>query len=156
MVALGREGLYLNPEQASPWCPVGVTGNPKSRPPPPKARGMTATRGIRPERTCLSPSCSSHPQPVPEGFCPERCSSCATALRPTIDRVAPPPPLSPWRPRHRPGYPFAGEIRRPVVLRFSCPQCGQRLKVSEERAGGSVVCPRCGAPSVVPAAGATE
>ncbi len=45
-------------------------------------------------------------------------------------------------------------MRRPVVIRFSCPQCGKKLKVPEERAGASVLCPRCGEMSVAPAAAA--
>lgn len=40
------------------------------------------------------------------------------------------------------------------MIRFSCPQCGQRLKVPEEKAGGSILCPCCGVPSVAPAAAA--
>src|SRR5262249_34364674 len=38
----------------------------------------------------------------------------------------------------------------------SCPRCDQRFKLPEEKAGGSIVCPRCGVPTVAPAAGASE
>ena len=30
------------------------------------------------------------------------------------------------------------------MIHFSCPQCGKALKVPEEKAGRSVLCPRCG------------
>jgi len=46
------------------------------------------------------------------------------------------------------------------VIRFTCPQCGKSLKVSEERAGMLVLCRRCGeqcvAPAVAPASAAAE
>src|SRR5947208_3158675 len=42
------------------------------------------------------------------------------------------------------------------MIRFACPQCGQRLKVSEDRAGLPVLCRRCGEQCVAPASAAAE
>ena len=37
------------------------------------------------------------------------------------------------------------------MIRFSCPQCGKTLKVPEQNAGKSIVCPRCRERSPAPA-----
>ena len=34
------------------------------------------------------------------------------------------------------------------MIRFRCPQCDKSLKVSEEKAGRALACPRCGASRV--------
>jgi DNA-directed RNA polymerase subunit RPC12/RpoP len=41
------------------------------------------------------------------------------------------------------------------MIRFRCPQCGKSLKVSEEKAGRSLACPRCGEPCVASADAST-
>ncbi len=41
------------------------------------------------------------------------------------------------------------------MIAFACPQCGQRLKVQEERAGKRARCPHCAKPLTVPARAAT-
>src|SRR5262249_38687602 len=63
------------------------------------------------------------------------------------DAGGPPVPVT-LRPGDLPGV-----ERRPVVIRFCCPQCGNMLNVPGARGGTPVVCPRCQGRSVAPAGG---
>jgi len=42
---------------------------------------------------------------------------------------------------------------RPLLMKFSCPQCGQPLETQTMYKGQAVVCPKCGTSMVIPASG---
>src|SRR5262245_19016464 len=116
------KGLYAKRSRTRPDARWRRRDSPRKSPPHPASIGVAA-RGHRPGLFTRSPR---HPRPPPDRLARPRLDTPAR----NVARTAP------W-----------GSERRPVMLRFPCPQCGKALKVPAEQAGQPVVCPRCGEPS---------